>query len=246
MKKVITSNFKKFGFTLIELLVVIAIIAILAAILFPVFARARENARRSSCLGNTKQIGLGLMQYTQDYDERMPFMQTNPAGGGYWMDTMQPYIKSYQVLKCPSDTTTADPAPGNNKTSYGVNACGWNDNTTLHGPISTNISSGGVKCVAMSVIQSPSTTIFLGDSNGGWYTPTWCDITNNHYNANATPRTFSVWQERHLETIATLFADGHAKCVKLSYYNEPSPSGFYNTGFNNAKYTHLTNNADPE
>jgi prepilin-type N-terminal cleavage/methylation domain-containing protein len=65
------------GFTLIELLVVIAIIAILAAILFPVFARARENARRASCQSNLKQIGLGIMQYTQDYDERMPPTQAN-------------------------------------------------------------------------------------------------------------------------------------------------------------------------
>ena len=65
---------KKFGFTLIELLVVFAIIAILAAILFPVFARARENARRASCQSNLKQIGLGIMQYTQDYDEKMPRM----------------------------------------------------------------------------------------------------------------------------------------------------------------------------
>src|SRR5690606_624654 len=64
------------GFTLIELLVVIAIIAILAAILFPVFARARENARRTSCLSNIKNMGLAFMQYTQDYDERMPLIQT--------------------------------------------------------------------------------------------------------------------------------------------------------------------------
>jgi prepilin-type N-terminal cleavage/methylation domain-containing protein len=64
---------KRLGFTLIELLVVIAIIAILAAILFPVFARARENARRASCANNLKQIGLGILQYVQDYDEKIPF-----------------------------------------------------------------------------------------------------------------------------------------------------------------------------
>src|SRR5687767_6194063 len=66
--------FRKSGFTLIELLVVIAIIAILAAILFPVFARARENARRASCQSNLKQVGLGFVQYTQDYDERYPML----------------------------------------------------------------------------------------------------------------------------------------------------------------------------
>src|SRR5471032_3250205 len=100
----------KRGFTLIELLVVIAIIAILAAILFPVFARARENARRASCQSNLKQIGLGTLQYCQDYDERYPNWGCRNALGGAGSDTvgvdekLQPYLKSYQVLICPSDT----------------------------------------------------------------------------------------------------------------------------------------------
>src|SRR6188472_4028670 len=92
----------KSGFTLIELLVVIAIIAILASILFPVFARARENARRSSCQSNLKQIGLGIMQYTQDYDEKYP--EFNPSGLG-WAAATQPYLKSTQILQCPSEKT---------------------------------------------------------------------------------------------------------------------------------------------
>ncbi|MBW3634834.1 MAG: DUF1559 domain-containing protein [Armatimonadetes bacterium] len=97
------------GFTLIELLVVIAIIAILAAILFPVFGRARENARRSSCQSNMKQIGLGIMQYTQDYDEKFPqaYWYKNDAGdsGGYfqWSGATMPYVKSAQLYVCPSD-----------------------------------------------------------------------------------------------------------------------------------------------
>lgn len=116
------------GFTLIELLVVIAIIAILAAILFPVFGRARENARRSSCQSNLKQIGLGMAQYTQDYDEYFPLSvislvpsgsQTNPPVGGVpigWADAVQPYLKSTQIYQCPSETTapTSDP----NATGY--------------------------------------------------------------------------------------------------------------------------------
>ncbi|HEX8551581.1 MAG TPA: DUF1559 domain-containing protein [Abditibacteriaceae bacterium] len=99
----------KKGFTLIELLVVIAIIAILASILFPVFARAREGGRRSVCLSNMKQMGLGMLQYTQDYDERYPqgYFHLNDSGGtgGYmhWTAMIQPYTKSFQLFVCPSD-----------------------------------------------------------------------------------------------------------------------------------------------
>src|SRR5438045_9113804 len=96
---------KRFGFTLIELLVVIAIIAILAAILFPVFARARENARRASCQSNMKQMGLGLLQYTQDYDEMLPFGNGGASSAVGWAGQMYPYVKSTQLYKCPNDTT---------------------------------------------------------------------------------------------------------------------------------------------
>ncbi|MCC7492157.1 MAG: DUF1559 domain-containing protein [Fimbriimonadaceae bacterium] len=100
---------RKRGFTLIELLVVIAIIAILAAILFPVFAKAREKARQSSCSSNIKQLALGILQYAQDYDEACPprYYRYNPsvAGGpNIWDQLLQPYVKNLQVIRCPSDT----------------------------------------------------------------------------------------------------------------------------------------------
>jgi prepilin-type N-terminal cleavage/methylation domain-containing protein len=107
------------GFTLIELLVVIAIIAILAAILFPVFAQAREKARSSTCLSNNKQIGLAVAMYTQDYDEKYPAQRTDgmkslAAGGkeGTYYDALIPYQKNQHIWLCPS----AEPNPGNKST----------------------------------------------------------------------------------------------------------------------------------
>ena len=102
---------KRSGFTLIELLVVIAIIAILAAILFPVFARAREKARQASCSSNLKQIALALLMYAQDYDERMspecqqpnPGWPLRPQDQYCWRCNMAPYIKNNQIFGCPSD-----------------------------------------------------------------------------------------------------------------------------------------------
>lgn len=103
----------KHGFTLIELLVVIAIIAILAAILFPVFARAREKARQTSCLSNVKQLGLTLMMYIQDYDEMFPaaydYSTTTPTLSRFWYGQAEPYIKNSQIFDCPS--VTVDTAP---------------------------------------------------------------------------------------------------------------------------------------
>ncbi|MCC7494190.1 MAG: DUF1559 domain-containing protein [Fimbriimonadaceae bacterium] len=103
------------AFTLIELLVVIAIIAILAAILFPVFAKAREKARQSSCSSNLKQLGIAVMQYVQDYDEMYPRTWYGPAaypGSQNWNTVIAPYIKNTQVFQCPSAHTGCMSDPG--------------------------------------------------------------------------------------------------------------------------------------
>ena len=173
------------GFTLIELLVVIAIISILAAILFPVFARARENARRTSCISNTKQIGLAFVQYYQDYDERFPMNKNAGGAETHWANSsLQPYLKSRQILRCPSDAspqwdnlsgTTNGAAwsiTANRVTSYALNglllintdvAHTGTDPTTL-GPLAS------IAVSHLAGIQSPSQVILLAetpDINGG-------------------------------------------------------------------------------
>src|SRR4030095_235819 len=92
------------GFTLIELLVVIAIIAILAAILFPVFAQARDKARGAACLSNTKQMATSILMYVQDYDEAFP-PDSRSSQTTFWMDYVQPYVKNEKIWACPSRPT---------------------------------------------------------------------------------------------------------------------------------------------
>lgn len=146
------------AFTLIELLVVIAIIAILAAILFPVFGRARENARRSSCQSNLKQIGLGFMQYTQDYDERFPYSGAGCGDPGYangmgWGASIFPYVKSNQIFTCSSDTTMA--------TSPNVPISYYYNNN-----IAANIRFNGADAQALSLASFNATarTVMLWES----------------------------------------------------------------------------------
>ncbi|MDR3709830.1 MAG: DUF1559 domain-containing protein [Capsulimonadaceae bacterium] len=108
----------KRGFTLIELLVVIAIIAILAAILFPVFATAREKARQTTCASNLKQFGIAFIQYSQDYDETFPYPKQSNMG---WDNTIYPYVKSSGVYLCPSDASVPPSTSGYFQVSYGFN-----------------------------------------------------------------------------------------------------------------------------
>jgi prepilin-type N-terminal cleavage/methylation domain-containing protein/prepilin-type processing-associated H-X9-DG protein len=179
----------KKGFTLIELLVVIAIIAILAAILFPVFARARENARRSSCSSNLKQIGLGLMQYTQDYDEKyIRFGENNSGGVPNWTQAVQPYVKSTQMFVCPSN-----PNSGANKAAAGTyqgiaypeirRSYGMNRNAPL--------SEGSV--------ASPATKIYVSESVAEWDLEVVGELDRH-------------WAG-HLATANYLYFDGHVKSL---------------------------------
>jgi prepilin-type N-terminal cleavage/methylation domain-containing protein/prepilin-type processing-associated H-X9-DG protein len=141
MRKGSTYGFTK-GFTLIELLVVIAIIAILAAILFPVFARAREKARQTQCLSNTKQLNLAFQQYFTDYDERIPLYEFG-SHNYYWGMAIYPYVNNLPVYACPSrrdtphiyyDTTHGNPdlRRGVTPRSYGFNSALSNDKLAEH------------------------------------------------------------------------------------------------------------------
>jgi prepilin-type N-terminal cleavage/methylation domain-containing protein/prepilin-type processing-associated H-X9-DG protein len=229
------------GFTLIELLVVIAIIAILAAILFPVFARARENARRASCQSNLKQIGLGIAQYTQDYDEKMPLSNystsNNDPTGPKYMDLVQPYIKSTQIFVCPSDSQHSYrlPGPGRANSEMGsyFNNFGYYGMTDKErGPIQNG-------AIALSMLEDSARTIVAGDTTGfnnnaGFYAGDTSD--------NFTISTFSGQRfiasnygslentgiiERHLETGNVLFADGHVKAMKVSQLSKTNSAGVW-------------------
>ena len=166
------------GFTLIELLVVIAIIAILAAILFPVFARAREKARQTSCLSNEKQLMLGLLMYAQDYDEKFPTYYWGEGNAGQansctWWGEMYPYVKNTQLYACPSSGSNWHntfqvwinfrPAfnPNNLPTVVPINY-GYNE---LIGN-----TGGGLK---IAQLQRPSETIVLADCISTWIGGYW-------------------------------------------------------------------------
>src|SRR5258708_24991963 len=160
------------GFILIEQLVYIAIIAILAAILFPVFAQARESARTISCVSNEKQISLGVLMYVQDYDERFPIWQygvpnlpRDPNGGLYqenhmgWDEACQPYIQNKSVMWCPSVDR-----PGNDDNNTGKSDSDWTGsanyatNCRLVGKYNNNSSA------KLSVLSYPAQTILLSEN----------------------------------------------------------------------------------
>ena len=200
----------KGAFTLIELLVVIAIIAILAAILFPVFARARENARRSSCQSNLKQIGLGIMQYTQDYDEKLPSRVNFGTQNQSWRQVIQPYIKSTQLFACPSNT-------GNNLPTYPANilivnggvprSYSINGDDANTGGLAPTGNNGGSQSLAS--IGSVAQVILVGETAATWEFPEM-----NVGAANATDFANNMFTPGHLGNTNYLFVDGHVKAIK--------------------------------
>lgn len=232
------------AFTLIELLVVIAIIALLAAILFPVFARARENARRASCQANLKQLALGVFQYVQDYDESYPLVWNDANATGVfktgvpwgetnqfnWTDRIMPYVKSTETFHCPS-ISTGYPNPAKNYSHYGINIyltryCNWDlSGTDLFSTFRT------------AAVNNSSTKVLFTDYRlGNGTTPNvvgvWGLATNYTYVMNytsfpavagntpscnvSTSCLMAPADGRHLGGTNAAFLDGHVKWIKIT------------------------------
>ncbi len=207
---------RNLAFTLIELLVVIAIIAILAAILFPVFARARENARRASCMSNLKQMGLGLMQYTQDYDETYPCPGNTSFNGesrnddgsaakASWRQKIYPYVKSTQLFSCPSNSHNADNADAGAPSTAGspvpAMPVSYLINYNLY---NSPLDYSGIK---ISQLQETSTRVAIVDGGADGYNNT---SLYSGWATSLASRGFAG----HLGTVCIAYADGHAKAKR--------------------------------
>ncbi len=208
------------GFTLIELLVVIAIISILASILFPVFARARENARRTSCASNLKQLALGITMYVQDYDERFPkeYVEDSTTENEsrfsttalYWQNHVYPYIKNMQAFRCPSvSANLSNPSTGH----YGSNRL----------IIAEEIRNP----FHQSLLVAPAVTYLLMDSGAYTISPAYASNTTGFFfylpgtgRLGTLPETIRAEylsdfnNGRHFNGVNVAFADGHVKWLK--------------------------------
>jgi prepilin-type N-terminal cleavage/methylation domain-containing protein/prepilin-type processing-associated H-X9-DG protein len=215
---------RRCGFTLIELLVVIAIIAILAAILFPVFAKAREKARQTACLSNLKQLGLGVMQYVQDYDETFPYSRYYDSQGNMvpWPVAIYPYVKSAGVFKCPSNPAanstilngTPNVALGIPAIPYSYVANGGDNQGTqasggdhFFGGPRPLINAGYGLTVSDASIDIPAQCIAIGE-------------TNSHVGSTPARQDPDYWDncedtktQGHTGLSNFLFCDGHAKAL---------------------------------
>lgn len=210
------------GFTLIELLVVIAIIAILAAILFPVFARAREKARQSSCQSNLKQLALGIAMYAQDYDERLPYRWYAVTGIGSWNwgdHFVQPYIKNTQVVICPST----------NAKSYGYAM----DNLQAQPLAAFQDSAGTVMVCDIKMCTSSTGGVYYGEYSvrnpSVFGNPPQQPATDEDANPvtgdpNYSPRPRGV----HNGGANVAFLDGHVKWLKTdAFFYGQNPTNLY-------------------
>jgi prepilin-type N-terminal cleavage/methylation domain-containing protein/prepilin-type processing-associated H-X9-DG protein len=226
------------AFTLIELLVVIAIISVLAAILFPVFAQAREKARQTSCLANAKQIGLSVTMYMQDYDGALPLTRHAGALAG-WIEACQPYIKNRTVYRCPSDTPPTgwaetqaefEAVPATRRlSSYYTNA--WLAGTNRYG--------------SDAAVNRPASLIYVAESpedtlSDHFHPMCWGEADPEYPTCTASPsfwdsarsETKEIALRRHQDGSNYIYLDGHAKWGKWSQvYWQDKARGVYEGSF---------------
>ncbi|MBC8138195.1 MAG: DUF1559 domain-containing protein, partial [Fibrella sp.] len=232
-----TKTCSKKAFTLIELLVVIAIIAILAAILFPVFSRAREKARQTACLNNQKQIGTGIMQYSQDYDETLPMRYGDGNAADFengatrsWKNMIFPYIKSYGVFRCPSNPASekadfvrdsggnyAPDGPNRFRVGYSM----WLPDTFLSGVF----GNGAAYPQPLAGVDAPSNALLILETSlttpdAGPYQEYDQPAPNGDDRWVAGP---STWNSGHSKNRGNIiYMDGHVKFTYLSKTFEES------------------------
>lgn len=227
------------AFTLVELLVVIAIIAVLAAILFPVFAQAREKARQTACLYNTRQIGTALAMYIQDYDEMLPYNDNGPDwtnGALCTFDLLQPYIKNTAIYVCPSSTSTERVQIFTNYDNtnrpfitYAIN------NVYFYDPNQKIFGASGVwSPISLAGIEDVTGTIFCGDSKPAAQLKEWAwQVIGTTLDTTVSPPIlgFPGYQGqfvgRHNGGCNFTFFDGHAKWMRLEKATERDTSGIW-------------------
>jgi len=221
------------GFTLIELLVVIAIIAVLAAILFPVFFQARESARRAQCVSNIRQIGMAAQMYSQDYDEMI--MPVGVVGGMtvyFWWASYDgmtntrderrglifPYMRNHAIQACPTFRNDTRPTVG--QTGYGYN------HTYLCPFVQTGPFSYDIRPIAVAAVADPARTVFLADAARLNYRIAPPRLESQPF-LDPPSASLPTFQGRHMETGTVAWVDGHATALRARFRSSPDAATLY-------------------
>jgi len=212
---------RRSGFTLIELLVVIAIIAILAAILFPVFAQAKGAAKATQCLSNQRNLGIAMVLYQQDYDDTFPLdAYATDTGFPLWLDMVDPYVKNKQIWLCPGSAVAEKDTTGALSSHFGYNA-------TYLTNIMTDFSNfDGHTAVSSTALGSPAETVVLTSAKAS-VVGSWCGDDGKHL-LPPSASDIDCWgrPDPTFAGGATIFwADGHSKRLKMGqFYDTQNPS----------------------